>query len=1167
MRTRNASTTFHLVNSLARSIFQKTNSNKQAKHSSTKYRRFAPLLVFAALIGVSFIASSNYLFSRTSSAAAPSESISTFDGDCTTPKTTWDLGGTACATATGAPDDRRIAWVAPDGTIAQLSSFFSGSGSDTYQIPTGSDPFAQVGTWAVTTIDINGVVSSEAEFVVRDPNNASVDLSISNHGPFQISSGSQISYRVEVVNKGPDAAQSVVITSSVPGNTTFVSESQNSGPTFTCTTPSTGSTGTISCTLATLPANSTAIFTLTFQVGSTLPDGTVISNTANISSATNELHAPNNSATASSTVTSSTPSCTISCPSVAPVSTSQCSAIVNFATPTASGNCGTDPEEGGSGIVCTPTSGSTFPIGNTVVTCIAPTGDSCSFTVTVNYTGSTGAVTIACPSNITVDTDLSGGSAQVNYAAPTTNGNCLTVACSPPSGSLFPTGTTTVTCTATDPSNATASCSFTVTVNGGTGGGCTINCPGDITQNASSGQCNAVVTYSAPTTSGTCGAVTCNPASGSTFPIGSTVVTCSSTDGANCDFTVNVIPASPPTITACATNKTITANAECLAVIPNLVGEVVATGCNVIISQSPTAGSIVEPGTVTVTITAENSAGETTCTATVLVRTPVAPTITPCPADFLKSNDADQCGAVVNYAVPTGSSNCSSVTVSCLPPSGSFFPIGETNVTCTATDVSGNSTTCTFKVTVNDSQLPTITCPANVTQGNDQDQCGAVVNYTSPTGADNCPGVNTVCSPATGTQFPVGTTTVNCTTTDASNNQASCSFTVTVNDTQPPTITCPSNIAVGTNPNSITATVNFQLTVSDNCPGATSSCTPPSGSQFPIGTTTVTCTATDATPNQANCSFTVTVSDTQPPTITCPASIVVPNGANLCGAAVSYTNPVVTDNQPGATFACSPAAGSIFPVGVTVVTCTATDVGGNHSTCSFSVTVNDTQLPVISCPANITAPNTPGQCFASVNPGVATAADNCPGVTVAGTRSDGLTLDAAYPVGTTTIIWTARDAAGNQVSCTQTIVVNDTQAPTITMVVGQQMELWPPNHQYQTVRVSDFVAGASDNCSGNLTNSVVIDSISSDEPDDASGGGDGNTTNDIVIAADCKTAQLRAERQGSGNGRVYTITFRVRDAAGNVKTATAQVKVPKSQGNNGGAVDDGPDHTVNSTCP
>ena len=1054
MKTRPDSTTFHLISRLTKPIFQKAAGKKPTLRPSTTFWRFGSLMVFTALIGGFFFVSSNHMGWRGSSVEAFAENISTFAGDCTTPQTNWNLGGTVCAGATGAPEDRRIAWVAPNGKIAQVSNFFSGSGGDTYQIPTGLDPFAQVGTWAVTTIDSNGVVSSEAKFVVRDPGNASADLQVSSYGPFQTSAGNTISYRVEVVNQGPDAAQSVVLTSSVPGDTTFVSESQNSGPLFTCTTPSTGSsTGTISCSLATLPANTTATFTLTYQVDSPLANGTDISNTVSISSATPELHAPDNSASASSSVVSSTSACTISCPSVAPVSTSQCNAIVNFASPTTSGNCGINPEEEGSGVVCSPSSGSTFPIGNTVVTCIAPTGASCNFTVTVNYTGSSGGLTINCPANLTADGELSGGTAQVSYPSPTTNGTCVTVVCSPPSGSTFPSGTTTVTCTATDPSNASATCSFTVTVNGGSSGGCTIICPEDVTQNASGGQCNAVVSYTAPTTSGTCGAVTCNPASGSTFPVGTTIVSCSSTDGATCDFTVTVNAATPPTITTCATNKTISANSNCEATIPNLIGEVVATGCGVSISQSPTAGTIVGPGPTTVTITAENSAGDVSCTATVTVLNTV-PSVITCPADVTKANDANQCGAVVSYPDPTASNACSNVTISCVPPSGAFFPTGLTNVTCTATDAWGNTATCTFKVTVN--------------------------------------------------------------------------------DTQPPTLTCPSNIAIGTNPNSVVATVNYQSTVSDNCPGATVSCTPPSGSQFPIGATTVTCTATDAAQNQSSCSFTVTVSDTQPPTITCPASIIVSNNPNQCAAVVSYPSPQVTDNQPGATSSCTPASGASFPVGVTAVNCTATDAGGNQSTCSFTVTVKDTQLPAISCPANINVANAPGQCSAIVNPGVATAVDNCPGVTVIGVRSDGLALNAAYPVGTTLITWTARDTAipANQVSCTQSIVVTDTQAPVITGASADPSTLWPPNHKMKDVTINYSVA---DNCTASSQINCVL-SVTSNE----------GTSADWQII-DAHRVKLRAERDGGGNGRIYTITITCKDSANNTTTKTVTVTVPHNQ--------------------
>jgi hypothetical protein len=104
-----------------------------------------------------------------------------------------------------------------------------------------------------------------------------------------------------------------------------------------------------------------------------------------------------------------------------------------------------------------------------------------------------------------------------------------------------------------------------------------------------------------------------------------------------------------------------------------------------------------------------------------------------------------------------------------------------------------------------------------------------------------------------------------------------------------------------------------------------------------------------------------------------------------------------------------------------------------------------------------------------------------------------------------------------------------------------------------------------DNCRSRVgIAGVVITKVTSDEPDNS--GGDGSTTDDIVIAPDCKSVQLRAERVNNGNGRVYTITLKVVDANGNVSTATAKVTVPHAQ-NGPAAVDDGPQFTVVSNCP
>ncbi len=170
----------------------------------------------------------------------------------------------------------------------------------------------------------------------------------------------------------------------------------------------------------------------------------------------------------------------------------------------------------------------------------------------------------------------------------------------------------------------------------------------------------------------------------------------------------------------------------------------------------------------------------------------------------------------------------------------------------------------------------------------------------------------------------------------------------------------------------------------------------------------------------------------------------------------------------------------------------------------------------------------------------------------------------ALSPGNHTVQVTTTGACGNAVQ-TATLTVGG--APVITPT-GTMHKLWPPNHKYNTFNVADFVTSASSTCDPNVdANDVVIVSVSSDEPEDSLTGADGTTLNDIVIAPDCKSVQLRAERDGNLNGRVYTITFKVTDAYGNSTTVTAKVTAPVNHG--GTAVDDGPagGYTVNSLCP
>jgi hypothetical protein len=367
-------------------------------------------------------------------------------------------------------------------------------------------------------------------------------------------------------------------------------------------------------------------------------------------------------------------------------------------------------------------------------------------------------------------------------------------------------------------------------------------------------------------------------------------------------------------------------------------------------------------------------------------------------------------------------------------------------------------------------------------------------------------------------------------------------------------LTCPTDVSVSNDPDQCGAVVNYTEPSGTGC--GTVTCDHPSGSFFGVGPTTVQCTSTAG----PTCSFTVTVNDTQAPTISAPA-----NASYQCASEVPAADPsqaTASDNCGAPTVTVSQSssgAGSIASPLIITRTYTATDSASLTASASQTITVIDNTPPSITCPANIVVNAPVGTCSATVNFAI-TANDNCSVPTVVTSKASG----SVFPVGTTTVVSTATDAAGNSNSCSFTVTVKDVTPPVITLN-GQTITLWPPDHKYATVNVTDLVASASDLCDPTVTiNSVVIAKVTSDEANNS--GGDGNTTNDIVIAADCKSVRLHSERMGSGDGRVYTITFKVTDSSGNSSTATAIVTVPQSQ-NGSAAADSGPHYTVFSSCP
>lgn len=268
--------------------------------------------------------------------------------------------------------------------------------------------------------------------------------------------------------------------------------------------------------------------------------------------------------------------------------------------------------------------------------------------------------------------------------------------------------------------------------------------------------------------------------------------------------------------------------------------------------------------------------------------------------------------------------------VSCLPASGSSFPVGNTNVNCSASDNSGHTASGNFTVLVRDTTPPILSLPSNITGIEVTSPSGASVSF-SVSATDLVNGSTTVnCSRTSPSLFPFGMTTVSCSTVDFSGNSAYGNFTVTVVDTTPPVLTLPANITTEATSAS-GAVVSFNRSAIDLGTGTRFvSCSRMSNSTFAIGSTVVTCSANDGRGNTASGNFTVTVQDTTAPTLLLPSNIT-DDTVDPAGTTVNFnaaSNDSVDGTRPAV---CSPASGSLFPVGDTTVNCSATDTHGNTS--------------------------------------------------------------------------------------------------------------------------------------------------------------------------------------------------------------------------------------------
>ena len=358
------------------------------------------------------------------------------------------------------------------------------------------------------------------------------------------------------------------------------------------------------------------------------------------------------------------------------------------------------------------------------------------------------------------------------------------------------------------------------------------------------------------------------------------------------------------------------------------------------------------------------------------------------------------------------------------------------------------------------------------------------------------------------------------------------------------------------------ASVNNGSYDPDNGPSPLSISEVPSAS-FPLGTHPVTLTASDGEAS-AQCVGNVTVVDASQPAVFCPESQVFetcsPTGAPATFAAFA------ADNCGPASVSCSAASGSTFPVGQTPVSCTATDGSGNTASCGFNVTVTgDTTAPVLSCPTAPVVVNACGEGGSTAHYSVS-ATDNCGAVPVTCSHASG----SQFPAGNTQVTCSATDGFGNTSSCSFSVQVSGA-SPSTPPTPGADLgtELWSPNHKYEYApfQLSDCAAPATDACGKPLPLEKYgrILRVTSDEVEDANGNGDGRTCDDMVIVSPT-SVKLRAEREGTGDGRVYTLHYVVTNDAGVSTQSSCRVHVPHDQSGRG-AVDSGVKFCVGQGCP
>ncbi|WP_197463471.1 BspA family leucine-rich repeat surface protein [Cochleicola gelatinilyticus] len=762
----------------------------------------------------------------------------------------------------------------------------------------------------------------------------------------------------------------------------------------------------------------------------------------------------------------------------------------------------------------------------------------------------------------------------------------------PVPGSTVGAGITVITITATDGTN-TSSCSFTLDVDGTSFP--EITCPEDQTGTLNDA-CEFIVPdyTSLATASNTCDGtvptLSQDPAPGTSIASETTItLTATDPDGdtSTCSFQVTVMDVIAPQI-SCPPLQDESAGTNCMFSIPDYtpLANAVDNCGSTTLTQTPAIGTQVGLGTTEITLTASDGTNQSTCTFTIEVHD-TTPPIASCVAPFSVSLDADGVATISASDIHNNSTdNCELATVSIDITEFNCDSVGENTITLTATDSSGNTSICTTIVTVEDplfacNEPPVAICEPIVTSADEN--CVATASAEDfNNGSYDPEGASLTYSILPEGPYGLGITQVTLTVSDGVET-ASCETTITVNDTTPPTITCPEdqNETAATDCSFILPDYTSLAVATDNCGISEISQVPAPGTILSVGTTEILLIANDGS-NSSQCTFNLIITDATPPVASCQDIFITLDATGEATVDAAQIDNGSYDSCSAITMELDQTVFDCSTIGENTVVLTVTDASGNSTTCEATVTVEDTTPPILVCTNTTLFLDEFGNAILSETDVITTLEDNCS----IGSTSISPTQFTCENIGDNEVLIITQDANGNATECTAIVTVLDEVPPT---VFCSNITIELDALGTASITATDLDATSSDNCEiAELTidtttfscddlgeNSVVLTGI------DTSGNTSQCTATVTVIdtilpQAVCQNISVALDQNGSATIDAFQIdggstdnceiaaieinqnnfgcddigenevVFTVTDASGNTSTCTAIVTVTQT---------------------